>query len=149
LVRRKVFWIERAELDIARLHVGLLDGSTVLLAEAERPIEKESLEALHDAITSSGWHAYAGPAPPKRAGTRHTTMGLTVLFCGPRGAVAVPDDKEAVACRYCATPVAVPPATRERIAADKRVREGRRTSDRLVSQLIQQPGAGPTGTKIL
>jgi DNA-directed RNA polymerase subunit RPC12/RpoP len=149
LVRRKVFWIERAEFDIARLRLGLRDGSELLLAEAERPIEKESLEALHDAVRSSGWHGPAVVRRPKKPDGRHTTMGISVLFCHRCGAVAIPDDKEAVACRYCNAPVPIPPATRERIAADLKVRAGRTTSDRLVGKLLQQPGAGPAGTRLL
>ena len=149
LVRRRVFWIERAQLDIARLRVGLRDGSTLLLAEAERPIEKESLEALHDAVRSSGWHAPPGAPRAKRPGGRHTVMGLSVLFCPRCGAVAIPDDREAVPCRYCNAAVPIPPATRERVGAGQRVRAGRSTSDRLVGKLLQQPGAGPTGNKLL
>jgi predicted RNA-binding Zn-ribbon protein involved in translation (DUF1610 family) len=149
LVRRRVFWFDRAELDIARLRVGLRDGSTLLLAEAERPIEKESLEALHDAVRSSGWHAPPGAARPKRPGGRHTVMGLSVLFCPRCGAVAVPDDRDHVPCRYCNAAVPVPPETRERVGAGQRVRAGRSTSDRLVGKLLLQPGAGPTGNKLV
>ena len=149
LVRRRVFWIERAQIDVARLRVGLRDGSTLLLAEAERPIEKESLEALHDAVRSSGWHPPAAGPRVKRPGGRHTVMGLSVLFCPRCGAVAIPDDREAVPCRYCNAAVPIPPAMRERVGAGQRVRAGRSTSDRLVGKLLQQPGAGPTGTKLL
>jgi hypothetical protein len=149
LARRRVPWVPRKEIDVARLRVGLRDGTVMLLAEAERPIEKESLGALHEAICSSGWHTPAGAPKPKRPGGRHTTMGLTVLLCNRCGAVAIPDDKEAVPCRFCGTPVPVPPTTRERIAASLRVREGRRTSDRVVGKLLQQPGAGPVGTKLV
>jgi hypothetical protein len=146
MTRQRLFWIERREFDIARLRVALRDGSAVLLAEAERPIEKESLAALHEAIRSSGWHTPPGEKRPRRAGGRHTTLGISVLFCDRCGAVAVPDDRDAVPCRYCQSSVPIPPATRERVAASLRVREGRRTSDRLVGQLLRQPGAGSTGT---
>jgi hypothetical protein len=150
LARTRVFWVERREFDIARLRVALRDGSAVLLAEAERPIEKESLEALHEAIRSSGWHAPPGEKRPKRAaGARHTTLGISVLFCDRCGAVAIPDDRDAVPCRFCQNPVPIPPATRERVAASLRVREGRRTSDRLVGQLLRQPGARSTGTRLV
>lgn len=149
LARRKLFWIERAEIDVARLRVGLTDGATMLVAEAERPIEKESLEALHDAICSSGWRTPPGAPRPRRPGGRHTTLGISILFCHRCGAVAVPDDKDAVPCRYCGWPVPMPPSTRARVAAGQRVSAGRATSNRLVGKLLQQPGAGVTGQKLL
>lgn len=149
LARHKVFWIPPQEFKIARLRAGLRDGTSMLLAEAERPIEKESLGALHEAICSSGWHPPNPAKKPKPPGARHTTLGISVLFCHQCGAVAIPDDAPKVACRFCNFEIVVPPAMRERVAADQKVRAGRKTKDRLVGKLLQQPGARPTGTKLL
>jgi hypothetical protein len=151
----KFYWIKPALIDVARLHVGLRDGSRVVVAEAERPIEKESLEALHDAITSAGWHgaepAGAAPVPaPARpaARKRHTAMGLQVLLCPRCGAVAAPEDRPQIACRYCQSAITVPPELQERIRASNQVAAGRGTSERLVGQLLQQPGARQTGSRL-
>jgi hypothetical protein len=151
----RFFWIEPALIDIAKLSVGLRDGSKVVVAEAERPVEKESLEALFDAIRSSGWHeTHAGqaaspaPVPAARGRNRHTAMGLQVLICMRCGGIAAPEDKPQVVCRYCQSPVAVPPDLQERIRAANQVAAGRGTSDRLVGKLLQQPGAKRTGTRL-
>lgn len=152
IVFKTKMWLDPQEFEIAKLRVRLRDGQDLLIAEAERPIEKESLEALFEAIRSSGWYGDDGAPrakkPGGRGGGRHTAMGLSVLLCTNCYGVAIPDDADAVPCRFCRAPVPIPPATRERIAAARRVGEGRRASDRLVSKLIRQPGAGRTGAKL-
>jgi hypothetical protein len=153
--REKIFWFEAHEFPIRKLYVGLRDGSNVLIGEAERPIEQESLTALYEALVSPGWYGSSGgaPAPPPghaagKKRSRHTEMGISVLVCNHCGGVAPPDDKETISCRYCARPIHVPPATRERVAAAQKLARSRNVSDKLVAKLIHQPGAGRTAVLV-
>jgi DNA-directed RNA polymerase subunit RPC12/RpoP len=143
----------RANVEVLRLHVARKrKGKPLPVAEAERPIEMESLRALFDSIQADHWYREADaeprptPAPPEPP--QATLAGLTIVACQACGAPAVPDDAETVTCPYCGGEIAIPPDLRKAVQDSRAVRHERRFADKLVARLVTQPGARRTSALV-
>jgi len=116
-----------------RLLVELKDGSTRQLGSAEDPRERDSLQALCDtlreSIRRSDRTQAARPEPP------------VPLKCTGCGAPAVPADAESIKCPYCGTPIHIPDDVRHRIRAMKSRDAAMAKSQKLITKLVNQPGA--------
>ncbi|HEY1557190.1 MAG TPA: hypothetical protein VGF94_20280 [Kofleriaceae bacterium] len=120
--------IEDAEL--TELWVG-----EVKVATAVRPLEKESLRALHETLAAHSSAAH--PTATKPVGE----AGAALLVCGKCDAPAVPDDAETVTCRFCGASVAVPQALRDKIRAQRTLAADRPRNERMIARLLRQPSA--------
>lgn len=107
-----------------------------LLAQAEDPLERSSLRALAATIASfdrATEEPLEKPAP--------IPGEVELLVCAECGAPATPVDAAETACRACGAKVTVPPAMRERLAAVQKLETGRKSSQAIVRQLLDQPSA--------
>jgi hypothetical protein len=124
---------------VHRLVVVRRRGGSVVVAEAERPIEQESLRVLLDSIRADQWY----PRPDVEAGTAPPTLG--VVACPGCGAAAMPDEAETVTCRYCGALVVIPEEVRRGVRDGRVISHEHRLSERVLARLIDQPGASSTG----
>ena len=131
-----------SDVPVKKLQIGLTNGEEMFIAEAERPIEMESLHALHDSIRHGSWGASDDGAAP--AAVARKPSSVSVLVCGQCGATVQPDDKPIASCRYCHTQVAVPNDVQERVRAARQVSSSQQVSEKLVVGLLKQPGADRT-----
>jgi DNA-directed RNA polymerase subunit RPC12/RpoP len=134
-----------SDVDVLKLQVGLTSGNELVIAEAERPIEMDSLRALHESIRSANWGEKPAGTPP----AARKAPPVSALLCTGCGATVPPDEKPIVACRYCNTQIAVPPDVQERVRAARQVSAGRAVSEKLVIGLLQQPGASRTNSMLV
>lgn len=144
--KRGAVWIvERPDVLVDRLLLRLNDGTTIVAAEAERPIEKESLCALRDTIEASDVDE-PRPAAGHRALAEdcQRTRQIALLVCPSCGAPCAPSETGVVQCRHCATRVPVPEDLRQRVEAQRRVSEGSRSTQDILRQLVGMPGAAGT-----
>jgi len=129
--------------EIHRLVIAQTTGQTVVLAEAERPIERESLRALLDSIQGDHW--YGSPEKPPAV----TPAPPTVLSCARCGAATPPAETEFASCPYCGTAVPVPEAIRQGVRDGRVLTREHRMSERVLGRLIGQPGARTTNALFL
>lgn len=129
----------KEKVGIRRLRVARRSGGSVVVAEAERPIEQDSLQALLDSIRADQWY---GPPDPA---ARTVPPPVGVVACPGCGAAAVPDETEAVTCPYCGTAVAIPEAVRRGVRDGRVISHERRLSERVLGRLLEQPGARSMG----
>lgn len=122
---------EADRVPVRRLQLVARDGRTWDLAEADRPAEAESVDALLGSI-----HAKLLPSSPRAAPTHHE-----VIECPRCGAPVPPADTEAVECRYCSSSTAMPAAVRERLSAHRAMATSRVRVTQLVDRLLRQPTA--------
>ncbi len=134
-----------SEVRVLKLQMNLANGESLILAEAERPIEQESLRALHDSLSGGSWRGGAGGKDPRaiaeRAQEKQRGLGIRTLHCPTCGAAVAPDDKPSATCRFCATAVPVPEETQERVRAAREVSGAHGVTERLITGLLKQPGA--------
>ncbi|HEY1958292.1 MAG TPA: hypothetical protein VGH28_21900 [Polyangiaceae bacterium] len=117
-----------------RLVLELRDGDEVVLASAEDPKERQSLESLRDSIEASLKKTSAHAKP-------HKDEPRAPFECKRCGAPVVPGETETVACAYCGEHARIPDDVRARIRAMHQRDESSRRSERLVAKLVGQPGA--------
>lgn len=135
-------WMGPGKYDVWRLSVAIEGGGRVVLAAAERPLDRDSLEALLDSIrglASLGTDAAPDDKPVPR--------DIEVMRCPACGAPAAPSDANTMACAYCGATIAVPGELRERIRALSVV-AGRASITKLVEQLLEQPGARTVSSRM-
>ncbi len=128
------------EIEILRLRLARRNGPPLVVAEAERPIEKDSLRALHESIRADHWYTTEAPAPQPAP--------PSVVACTACGAAAVPEDAATVACAYCGATVAIPETVRAGVRDGRAIGRSRRRSEHLVSRLVRQPGAARVGLEL-
>lgn len=109
------------------------DGQTLELAGAVDLAEIASLRALHQTI--QGRLAEAAEPPPQR---------VDAALCRGCGAPLVPEDQPVVRCRACGTDNSMPPALRERVAAQRTADQALHATADGVRRLLVQPGASAT-----
>ncbi len=129
--------------DLWRLEVATDDGGHVLLATAERPLDRDSLQALLDSIrglASLGTNPTADDKPVPR--------DIEVLRCPACGAPAAPKDAGTVPCAYCGATIDVPQELRERLEALSAIAE-RPGIVAMVQRLLEQPGARVVSARML
>lgn len=109
-------------------------GRRELVAETEREIEAESMEAAAASIRAvEEGRRFVAEAPAVRA---------QVATCFACGAPVIPDDAPAVPCRFCRQMVPLGPEVRGQAAAAKAMAKGRERSRAMVAKLVEQPSAG-------
>jgi DNA-directed RNA polymerase subunit RPC12/RpoP len=139
-----------SEVPVLRLHLVLMAGELVTAAEAERPLEMESLRALLDSIRSGHWAGGESSAEiVARERERQDRIGARVLRCAQCGAPVQPEDAPAVACGHCGAEVAMPSELQERIRAAREILRTGPVSEELVLELLDQPGAARTSYAML
>ena len=116
---------------------GLWLDDDLCIAEADDYDEVRSLEETAEAISSCLTSTY-GRAPPAR---RATTGEIACPNCG---APASPSMEDVVACLRCGAAVSMPPDVRDRVRAALDLPAAERRVDRLVTKLLDQPGAQST-----
>jgi TPR repeat protein len=128
-----------------QLHQLLLNHIPV--ASAVRPVEQDSLHALHATITArqSPPATASDPKPPARKKALHTGL----LVCPSCGAPAVPDDAASTTCHYCSTAVPIPQELAARIRAQRELAAARPANARAVARLLDQPSARVTSRVML
>ncbi|MBI2388339.1 MAG: sel1 repeat family protein [Deltaproteobacteria bacterium] len=124
---------------IRKLHLGLRDGRTLLLAEAEHPAEQVSVDALLGTIRART--APASNAPP--------VAPPDVLACASCRAPLPPVDADAAACRYCGAWTRMPDEVRARLRAHVETAQSRASIGRAIAHLLEQPGARAASTTLL
>jgi len=107
----------------------------LVLAEAEAPEERASLAALYASIQAGAWRG---------AEVEPEVFGREVVRCEACGAAVVPAVAERVQCHRCGAQVTMPEAVRARVGVAEQGRAARGEAARLVSRLIDQPGARRT-----
>jgi len=140
------------DVPVMRLRLVPRHGEALVVAQAERPIEMESMRALLESIQTGPWGEADKAQLDRRAHdnrARQAQLGIHVLACPECGAPAAPAEQPFVKCRYCGAAVAVPPEMAGRIAASRRVAVGRTASSDLVKKLLKQPGAHETNSRIM
>jgi len=115
-----------------RLHVHR-KGQRQLIAETERPIERDSMAAAAASVSAvvSG-QRYVAEAP---------TVPTNILTCNRCGGAAIPDDAPVVRCAYCGADVPVTDQARGQAAAAKSMSQGRETTSGIIAKLRDQPKA--------
>ncbi|MEO8797189.1 MAG: hypothetical protein ABI551_04830, partial [Polyangiaceae bacterium] len=117
---------------IWRLHV-VQGGQRRLIAETDRPIERDSMNAAATSINAVvEGQRYVEQAP---------AVEQQILTCGACGGPAVPDDADVVPCRYCGAPVRVPLPLRHQAAGAKAMAQSRTTTTEMIAKLRDQPRA--------
>lgn len=144
------------QFEVWKLRIALRDGGAKTVAEAERPIEQESLRAVLDSLRAvcggrqgpgrlDGGAAPGGSRPKQDQEREQRAVedagGGGRLVCGSCGAPAVPGDADAVTCGYCGASVGVSQALRERTRAVRELAVSGAASERLITRLLDQPGA--------
>ncbi len=118
------------EVWIWRLHV-YPAGQRRLVAETERPIERESMRAAATSMKAVvEGQRYVEQAP---------AILQQILVCPSCGGPAVPDDVPAVACGYCRAPVPMPPQVRQQAAGVKAMAQSRARTAQMIARLRNQP----------
>ncbi|HEX7667275.1 MAG TPA: hypothetical protein VF407_22240 [Polyangiaceae bacterium] len=123
-----------------RLHV-MHNGQRKLIAETDRPIERDSMNAAAASITAvveGQKYVEQAPAVPQQ-----------ILVCGACGGPAVPDDADVVPCKYCRAPVQVPPPLRHQAAGAKAMAQSRTTTTNMIAKLRAQPRAAHSNVWLL
>jgi hypothetical protein len=116
---------------LSELQLVTTDGTTRVLARAEHPSERASLEAL--LATIRGRLEPSSDTPPKQP--------PEVVGCRSCGAPVPPDDREEVVCSFCTATTAMPDALRERVRAHRQVTAASSATAATVTSLLEQPGA--------
>jgi hypothetical protein len=129
--------------DVWSLSVATGDGTRFVLATTERPVERDSFQALLDSIRS-----LAGGTTQQTRDDKPAPHDIEILHCPSCGAAATPHDSDGVACTYCGATVSVPDELRERIRALSVV-AGRPGLAAMVERLLDQPGARAVSGRML
>ncbi len=117
---------------IWRLHVWQA-GQKRLVAETERPIERDSMAAAAASMQAVvQGQRYVEQAP---------VIAQQILVCHACGGPAVPDDAPAVTCAYCRTAIPMPPQLRQQAAGVKAMAQSRETTAKMIAKLRDQPRA--------
>ena len=117
---------------IWRLHI-FQAGQRRLIAETERPIERDSMMAAANSMTAVvHGQRYVEQAP---------AIAQHILLCPSCGGPAVPDDAPAVTCGYCRTQIPLPPQLRQQAAGVKAMAQSRVTTTQMIARLRDQPRA--------
>jgi hypothetical protein len=141
-----------SDIRVLKLQLRLANGEEMIVAEAERPIEQDSLRALHDSLRSGNWRGDKQKDPRQgamQARAKQQQQGIHVLTCQQCGAAVAPDDKPSATCRFCRFQMAVPHETQERVRAARQVSGARAVTEKLIVGLLQQPGADRTNKLLL
>ena len=134
--------VERSEIEIARLVLPTTSGDHVVLGHAERPIERESLQAVCETIQASDADEQI---PSPRLSQQYQAA---IIHCTRCQAVVQPADADRVDCAHCGQGVAVPHELRLRLRDAHQIARGRSAVEKLVHSLIRQPGAVRTNVYV-
>lgn len=138
--RSRVIYSPVAPVRIWRLHVHR-GGQRTLIAESEREIESDSMDAAKDSVVAVvEGQRYVEQAP---------TVPAQILSCGSCGGPAVPDDAPSVTCVYCHQQVPMPQQLRAQAAGSKAMAQSRTTTTNMIAKLRDQPRAAHTNFWLL
>ena len=117
---------------IWRLHVWQA-GQRRLIAETERPIERDSMMAAATSMTAVvEGQRYVEQAP---------AIAQHILLCPSCGGPAVPDETPTVTCGYCRMQIPMPPQLQQQAAGVKAMARSRATTTQMIDKLRKQPRA--------
>jgi hypothetical protein len=129
-----------ASVRVWRLYL-LHRGNRRLIAETDRPIERDSMYAAATSVVAVvQGQRYVAQAP---------AIAAQIAMCPGCGAPAVPDDAPAVACAYCGQWVPLSPLIRGQAGATKALSQSRATTTEIIAKLRVQPRAARTNTWLL
>jgi ribosomal protein L40E len=129
-----------APVDVWRLWIWRR-GQRQLVAETDREIEAESMEAAAASISAvEEGRRYVAEAP---------AIAAQITTCARCGAPAIPDDAPAVPCKYCGGWVQLPPHVRGQAAAAKAMQHSRARTAKMVAKLLDQPRAATSNFWLL
>jgi len=103
-----------------------------VVARTARPVEADSLRTLQHTLVCRGTEQKTKPAP---------AAGPSLLVCPHCDAPAIPDDADAVTCKFCSTSVPVPKPLRDKIHAQRTLATDRPRNARMIARLLRQPSA--------
>jgi uncharacterized Zn finger protein (UPF0148 family) len=127
--------VERSDIEVARLVLPLKSGGHVVLGQAERPIERESLQAVCETIQASDADEQV---PSPRLSQQYRAR---IIHCPQCQAVVRPADADTVDCAHCGRSVAMPRELRLKLGQASQIARGRSALEKLVRSLIRQPSA--------
>jgi len=104
----------------------------LVVARAARQVEADSLSTLQHTLVCRGTEQTTKPAP---------SAGPTLLVCPRCDAPAIPDDADAVTCKFCSASVPVPKPLRDKIHAQRTLAADRPRNARMIGRLLRQPSA--------
>lgn len=112
---------------------------TAVVAQASEAEELDSLQTLASTVEALGGQA-RGEARP----TPTLDAPKGAVRCPHCGAVATPSHAESQPCAYCGGDVPMPQQVRDQMAAQLAGAAGQAETERLLAQLLRQPGAFAT-----
>ncbi len=130
--------VERSEIEIARLILPMKNGDHVILGQAERPIERESLQAVCETIQASDTDAQI---PSPRLSQQYQAR---IIHCPRCQAVVRPRNADTVACVHCGQEVAMPHDLRLKLRDARQIARGQASLETLIRSLIRLPSAART-----
>ncbi len=134
--------VEKSDIEIAKLILPMKSGDHVILGQAERPIERESLQAVCETIQASDTDTQV---PPPRLSQQYQAQ---IIHCPQCQAVVRPANADTVSCTHCGQGVAMPDELRRKLRDVSQIARGRSSLETLILSLIRQPSAVRTNVYV-
>ncbi|MBW2260795.1 MAG: hypothetical protein JRG91_02395 [Deltaproteobacteria bacterium] len=134
--------VERSDIEVARLILPTNRGDHVILGTAERPIERESLQAVCETIQASDTDEQI---PSPRLSQQYQAR---IIHCPQCQAVIQPRNADTVDCTHCGQSVAMPDELRLKLRDVRQIARSQSSLETLIRSLIRQPSAVRTNVYV-